>query len=181
VSHVVRIRTTGEPETQTWEPIRDGTGFAPVVSARTLRVLVGERDHRFYVLRLQEIEYVESHDNYVKLHGARMEFISRDSVKRLAEALFDSGFIRIKRSLLINIQSIAYAERAGRGTYAFTLLSGSCLHSSSKFRDEILRVLPLSQSLRVLGAAALAKEVAARPRSDQARGALGRRKSRPRP
>jgi hypothetical protein len=174
VSHVVRIR--GEPETPIWEPIRDGVGFAPLVSARTPRVLVGEREHRFYVLRPQEIQYIESHDNYVKLHGARMEFISRDSIKRLAGALFDSGFIRIKRSLLINIQSIAYAERAGRGTYTFTLLSGTCLHSSSRFRDEILQVLPLSQSFRALGATTLAKEVADRPTSDPARSARARRK-----
>jgi DNA-binding LytR/AlgR family response regulator len=111
-------------------------------------VLVGERERRLYVLRSDEIEYVESHGNYVKLHGVGVEYISRDSVKRLAEALAGSGFLRIARSLLVNIRSIDYAQRASRGSYDFTLRSGAVVRSGSAFRDEILNLLPLTQTRR---------------------------------
>lgn len=111
-------------------------------------VLVGERERRLYVLRSDEIEYVESHGNYVKLHGAGPEYISRDSVKRLAGALAGSGFLRIARSLLVNIRCIRYAQRAGRGSYDFTLLSGAVVRSGSAFRDEILNLLPLAPTRR---------------------------------
>jgi DNA-binding LytR/AlgR family response regulator len=109
------------------------------------RVLVGERGHRLYVLNAERIDYVESQGNYVKLHSSGTEFISRDSVKRLAAVLAGSGFIRIERSLVVNVRAIQYVQRSGRGTYAFTLLSGSVLHSGARYRDEILRVLPLEQ------------------------------------
>ena len=111
-------------------------------------VLVGERERRLYVLRSDEIEYVESHGNYVKLHGAGLEYISRDSVKRLAGALAGSGFLRIARSLLVNIRSIHYAQRASRGSYDFTLLSGAVVRSGAAFRDEILNLLPLAPTRR---------------------------------
>ena len=116
--------------------------------AAPVLVLVGERERRLYVLRSDQIEYVESHGNYVKLHGGGVEYISRDSVKRLANALAGSGFLRIARPLLINIRSIHYAQRASRGSYDFTLRSGAVVRSGSAFRDEILNLLPLTQTRR---------------------------------
>jgi hypothetical protein len=116
----------------------------PEASGSSRRLLVGEREHRLYVLQSETIDYIESHGNYVKFHVDNSEYISRDSVKRLYTVLGGSSFVRIERSLLINTRAIWYVERAGRGTYAFTLLCGSCLHSGATFRDEILRVLPLA-------------------------------------
>lgn len=109
-------------------------------------LLVGEREHRLYVLRPDQVQFIKSHGNYVKLHAGNTEYISRDSVKHLADVLAGSGFLRIERSLLINTRSILYAQRSGRGTYAFTLACGSCLYSGATYRDEILRVLPLASA-----------------------------------
>ena len=107
-------------------------------------LLVGEREHRLYVLSSENVHYVQSHGNYVKFHAHDAEYISRDSVKRLSGVLAGSGFLRIERSVLVNIRVISYVQRAGRRSYAFTLVSGARLHSGAKYRDEILRVLPLA-------------------------------------
>lgn len=107
-------------------------------------LLVGEREHRLYVLEPDKIEYIESEGNYVKLHASSADYISRDSIKRLSHVLAGNGFIRIERSLLINVHAILYAERSGRGRYSFTLTSGSCVHSGASYRDAILQVLPLT-------------------------------------
>jgi DNA-binding LytR/AlgR family response regulator len=117
----------------------------PAVPQAAPSLLVGEREHRLYILKPEKIDYVEAHGNYVKFHVARAEYISRDSVKRLSMSLAESGFVRIERSLLVNISAISYAQRAARGTFAFTLLSGACLRSGSSYRERILRVLPLTQ------------------------------------
>jgi DNA-binding LytR/AlgR family response regulator len=108
-------------------------------------LLVGEREHRLYVLATEKIDYIEAHGNYVKFHAGNAEYISRDTVKRLMSALLDSGFLRIERSLLVNVRAILYAQRLGRGTYAFTLTSGQRLRSGATYRREILQVLPLAQ------------------------------------
>lgn len=122
---------------------------APEGRLRTFaRVLVGERERRLYLLAPGEIDYIESRGNYVEFHADELVFISRDSIKRLSRALADSGFIRIQRTLLVNLQSIVYAQRVGHGRFAFTLSSGARLCSGAKYRDEILRTLPLTRARR---------------------------------
>lgn len=121
------------------------------VRVRASRVLVGERERRLYLLGAGEIDYVESRGNYVEFHAEDLVFISRDSIKRLSRVLAGSGYVRIQRTLLLNIQSIVYAQRVGHGTYAFTLSSGERLRSGATYRQEILRILPLTRARRLSG------------------------------
>ncbi len=110
---------------------------------RTPRLLLGERDHRVYPLRADSIDYIESDGNYVIMRSGSSNYTSRDSLKRLSDELQDLGFVRIGRSLLVNIRAVSYVEAAGRGTFKFTLSSGPTVHSSSSYRGSILGVLPL--------------------------------------
>jgi DNA-binding LytR/AlgR family response regulator len=107
------------------------------------RFLVGERQRRLYPLDPKSIDYIEADGNYVTLRAGKVEYLSRDSIKRLSVQLAELGFIRIERSLLVNAAAVSYAEVAGHGTFALTLNSGVCLHSSAAYRDSILRIIPL--------------------------------------
>jgi two-component system, LytTR family, response regulator len=107
------------------------------------RFLVGERQRRLYPLDPKSIDYIEADGNYVTLRAGKVEYLSRDSIKRLSMQLAEFGFIRIERSLLVNAAAVSYAEVAGHGTFALTLSSGVCLYSSAAFRDSILRIIPL--------------------------------------
>jgi two-component system LytT family response regulator len=109
------------------------------------KFLIGEHLHRLYPLELSKIDYIESDGNYVTIRSGGAEYLSRDSLKRLSVALSDQGFVRIGRSLLVNIGAVSYVEVAGHGSYAFTLACGACLHSGVRYRDRILRALPLTQ------------------------------------
>ncbi len=111
-------------------------------------LLVGEREHRLYVLTPENVEYIEAQGNYVKLHAGGADYISRNSVKRLAITLAERGFLRIERSLVVNVRAIAYAQRAGQGSYIFTLHSGTSLRSGAGYRGRILQVIPLLQPPR---------------------------------
>jgi two-component system, LytTR family, response regulator len=110
-------------------------------------LLVGERERRLYPLDPQKIDYIESDGNYVSIRSGNAAYISRDTIKRLADELAPLGFIRIERSLLVNIRAVLYAETVGRGRFAFTLSSGACLQSSSSYREAILQALPLAPSM----------------------------------
>ena len=107
-------------------------------------LLIGEREHRLYPLEPDKIDYIESDGNYVSIHRGSTTYISRDSIKRLAEELAGFGFVRIERSLLVNIRAVLYAETVGRGRFAFTLTCGACLQSSASYRGAILQALPLA-------------------------------------
>jgi two-component system LytT family response regulator len=119
------------------------------------RFLVGERQRRLYPLDPKSIDYIEADGNYVTLRVGKVEYLSRDSIKHLSEQLAELGFIRIARSLLVNAAAVSYAEAAGHGTFALTLSSGVCLHSSAACRDSILRIIPLPSLSRRYGEIAL--------------------------
>src|SRR5579864_6457982 len=75
----------------------------PAAMARASIMLVGERERRLYPLSPGEVDYIESRGNYVEFHVEELVFISRDSIKRLSRALAESGYIRIQRTLLLNV------------------------------------------------------------------------------
>lgn len=112
------------------------------------RFIVGERQRRLFPIDPQTIDYIEADGNYVTLRVGTTEYLARDSVKRLSNQLEELGFIRVERSLLVNAAAVSYLEVAGNGTFALTLRSGICLHSSNAYRDCILRVIPLPRRYR---------------------------------
>jgi DNA-binding LytR/AlgR family response regulator len=114
----------------------------PGLMGRQPKILVGERQHRLYPLDIEKIDYIEADGNYVTIRVGDAEYISRDSIKRLTADLAAFGFVRIDRSILLNIRAVEFAEPVGHGTLAFTLTSGTCLYSSKTYRDAILRLLP---------------------------------------
>ena len=122
---------------------RAGDSQLPPRSHNELRFLVGERQHRLYPLEVEKIDYIEAHGNYVTIRSGACDYIRRDSIKRLAVYLAECGFLRIERSLLLNVRAVAYAQVANHGTFAFTLSSGACIQSSASYRDAILNVIPL--------------------------------------
>ena len=109
---------------------------------RRPKLLVGERQHRLYPLDVEKIDYIEADGNYVTIRAGNQEYISRDTIKRLSVELTAFGFVRIDRSILLNIRAVQFAEPVGHGTLAFTLSCGTCLHSSKTYREAILGILP---------------------------------------
>ena len=106
-------------------------------------ILIAERQQRLYPVQPRRIDYVESAGNYVKFHVDELEYIARESIKRLEIMLGRVGFVRIERKLLLNILAISFVETVGHGAFAFTLNNGVCLHSGPAYRETILRALPL--------------------------------------
>ena len=113
------------------------------VPIASTKLLIGEREHRFYPLIAETIDYIESDGNYVTLRTRNAKYISRDTIKRLSVELAGLGFVQIERSLLVNIRAVLHVESVGRGGFAFTLSSGACLQSSASYREAILKVLPM--------------------------------------
>ena len=109
---------------------------------RRPKILVGERQQRLYPLNIENIDYIEADGNYVTIRAGNTEYISRDTVKRLTADLAAFGFVRIDRSILLNIRAVEFVEPVGHGTLAFTLSSGTCLYSSKTYRNAILSILP---------------------------------------
>jgi DNA-binding LytR/AlgR family response regulator len=107
-------------------------------------LLIGEREHRSYTLNPEKIDYIESDGNYMSIRSGNAAYISRDTIKRLAGVLAHLGFIRIERSLLVNIRAVLYAETVSRGRFAFTLTFRRTPAVERHLSGLILQALPLA-------------------------------------
>lgn len=107
--------------------------------------IVGEREHRLYLLDPHRVDYIEADGNYVQIRSSGALYISRGSIKNLCTELSKFGFVRIGRSLLINVRAVEYAERLGRGVFAFTLTCGSRLVSSASYGNNVLSAMRIGK------------------------------------
>jgi two-component system LytT family response regulator len=96
--------------------------------------LIAERYHRLYFIPVSDVDYIEAYGNYVRIHVGDCEYLRRDTLARLTQELQGAGFLRVRRSTLLNLRRVAFAERLGDGALAFTLASGARLVSRTRFR-----------------------------------------------
>jgi two-component system LytT family response regulator len=102
--------------------------------------LMAENSRRLYFLAIEDIEYIEACGNYVLIHVGDEKYVRRDTIKRLAFELRDVDFECIKRSLLVNLSRVAFAEKLEHGAFAFTMASGPRLVSKNRVRLACARI-----------------------------------------
>jgi two-component system, LytTR family, response regulator len=102
--------------------------------------LIAENAHKLYFLAAQEIDYIESCGDYVLIHVGDQKYIRRDTLKRLATALRNLEFEWIRRSVLVNISRVSFAEKVAHGALAFTLSSGVRLVSRKRVKLQCTRI-----------------------------------------
>lgn len=103
------------------------------------RFLVRASSHLYFV-READIEWVDAADNYVRLHaGGRAHFV-RDTMKAFIGKLHPDRFIRVHRSVIVNINHVLKLEPHGHGEYVLTMRDGSRV-TSSRAHSERLHAL----------------------------------------
>ena len=96
-------------------------------------------------VRLQDIDWIEGAGVYVTLHVGSEEVLYRGSLSELAEMLDPLKFVRIHRSVIVNIESIKHLERVTHGEFDAILKDGSRTRVSRTYRAQLER--RLGQSL----------------------------------
>jgi len=93
------------------------------------RLLVKDGD-RVVLVRPEEIDWVESDGDYVRLHvGSESHFI-RSTMTQMEERLAGHGFVRIHRSRLVNLDRIKELRPLLQGESVVVLKSGARLNAS---------------------------------------------------
>lgn len=80
--------------------------------------------NRILFVRPHEIDHLESAGNYVVIHCGGERHIVRDTLSSLAKRLEPSGFMRISRSTVVNLDRISELEVLDAGQYRVILKSG---------------------------------------------------------
>jgi DNA-binding LytR/AlgR family response regulator len=103
------------------------------------RVLVRQQD-RLVVVRLAEVDWIESAGNYVRLHAGGAAHVIRQTLGGLAARLDPRRFVQVHRTAVVNLDSIRELYDVG-GRHALRLVDGSELPVSRRYRRRLLAMV----------------------------------------
>ena len=98
------------------------------------RVLVKSPD-RILFLKPAEIDHIEACGNYVLLHVGKEKHIVRETMTAMEARLSSSGFMRINRSVILNLSRIKELQPLAAGEYVVILKTGVRLNMTCSLRD----------------------------------------------
>jgi two-component system, LytTR family, response regulator len=92
-------------------------------------------------LRIDEIDWIEAQHNYLRIHVGGEVHTLRQTVSEIETRLHPDSFLRIHRSLIVNVDRIRCLEACGYGEYLVVLQNGKSLPLSRGYRDRLDRLL----------------------------------------
>jgi two-component system, LytTR family, response regulator len=102
---------------------------APARKAYPKRLLVHNGNKDSFV-NVNEIEWIEAADYYSCLHVGSKSFLLREPIKHLAATLDPGKFVRIHRSIVVNVDQVREILREGRGEGSVVLANGQRVRMS---------------------------------------------------
>jgi two-component system LytT family response regulator len=98
------------------------------------RILVKSPD-RILFLKPDEIDHVEAAGNYVVLHTGKERHILRETMSAMEARLEASGFMRINRSVIVNLSRVREVQPIAGGQFSLMLKNGARLDMTCSLRD----------------------------------------------
>ena len=96
---------------------------------------------RVTFLKPEEIDWVESEGNYMRLHTGKRSYLLRDTMSSLETRLAAKKFLRISRTTLVNLERVKEWQPMFHGDSVVILQDGVRLTVSRTFRDGLERVV----------------------------------------
>jgi two-component system LytT family response regulator len=96
---------------------------------------------RITFLKTSEITYLEAADNYVRVHSGRESHLIRDTLTNFETKLDRRQFVRIHRSVIVNIDSIAEIRALFHGDHSVLLNDGTELPFGRSYRENLEMLL----------------------------------------
>jgi two-component system, LytTR family, response regulator len=108
---------------------------------KPLERLVIKAGGRVFFLRVDEIDWIEAAANYVKLHVGKESHLQRETINGLAAKLDPDKFLRIHRSIIVNLERVKELQPWFHGDYVVIMQDGTQLNSSRNYREQLRKLL----------------------------------------
>lgn len=93
------------------------------------------------IIPTSEIHYIESYDDYVKIHTGAGTHLKKKTMAHFEQSLPKQQFVRIHRSFILNIQELTRIESFEKNSYIAILKSGARLSISRNAYADLKAVL----------------------------------------
>jgi two-component system, LytTR family, response regulator len=113
-----------------------GQNFSPSMTDR-----IPVKTHgRVMIVNVAEIDWVAADGDYVSLHVGAKSWLLRETIAAAEARLALSGFVRIHRSTLVNINHVRELLPLSKGEFTVVLLDGTELKLSRNYRFALERL-----------------------------------------
>jgi len=99
--------------------------------------LMIKTSNRMMLLKVDEIDFIEADGNYAKLHTGRKTHLLREKMNDLEGRLDPAKFVRIHRSVIVNLDRIKEMHPHFNGDYIVVLDDGRQLRLSRSRREQL--------------------------------------------
>lgn len=113
--------------------VDEDDGTQPGLSDRFLVKKLG----REFLVRMNDIDWIESCGNYVNLHVAGKVYPLRGTMNRISEQLLPHGFMRVHRSAIVNLERVSEIIAYDTGDGAARLGDDISVPVSRRFRKAL--------------------------------------------
>jgi two-component system LytT family response regulator len=103
--------------------------------------LVVRTPERAIFLRTETIDWIEAAGKFVHLHVGRTVHALRESMAELEQELDSARFLRISRSVIVNLDRIQEVQPWFQGDYVLILTDSTRLTSTRGYRENMRRLL----------------------------------------
>ncbi|HEY7478872.1 MAG TPA: LytTR family DNA-binding domain-containing protein [Gemmatimonadales bacterium] len=98
---------------------------------------------RIRLVPVEEIDYCEAEANYVRIHVGGESYLVRETLAGMEAKLEPTRFLRIHRSLIVQLARVESLEPLFHGDYLVRLRSGARLTSGRTYRARLHQALHL--------------------------------------
>jgi two-component system LytT family response regulator len=103
--------------------------------------LVIKQSGRVSFLDVKDIDWIEADDNYVKLHAGEHTHLLLVTMSKLESRLDPQEFLRIHRSIIVNLSRIKEINHLFHGEYNIILKDGTRLNSGRIYRKNLQAIM----------------------------------------
>lgn len=103
--------------------------------------LTGTADDRMYEIAVSDIFYIESVDNKTFIYCKNREYETKQKLYELEEMLRDKHFLRVSKSVLLNLMKVSSIKPALNSRFTAVLFSGEQVVISRKYVPELKKAL----------------------------------------
>jgi two-component system LytT family response regulator len=90
---------------------------------------------------VEDVDWIQAAENYVELHVAQASHLVHMAMNTLEKSLDPETFVRIHRSLMVNLHRVKEIRPASHGEYVLLLHSGVRLQSGRTYHERIKTLL----------------------------------------
>jgi len=145
----LRLRQVGGMTSRLMALLQGGEGLAPPDAPPAkpppayLERIAVEMRGQMRIVPVKEIDYITASGPYAELHVGKETYLIRERMQTLEERLNPSAFIRVHRSVIVQLDRIESLLHGVGGDYAVRLKDGHRLKVSRSRREELEQRLGL--------------------------------------